>query len=210
MVYSGNNLVGARGFEPRLPDGELCFTGRRGQPYPPDTQKIIEPRTTLPLCALKLQTAHNAIAVRSKLAEGGGIEPHGFSPVHRFRGGSATIHRRPLCIQIWCPRRDLHSHSRNGNWFLRPARLLFRHPGIGAPIRTRTGFQRICSPPPRPLRHSVLEQQQNFGWGGRTRTFDRSGQSRVQLPLCHSPTFWLRGPVSSRPLCGFRAALSPD
>ena len=198
MVYSGNNLVGARGFEPRLPDGELCFTGRRGQPYPPDTQKIIEPRTTLPLCALKLQTAHNAIAVRSKLAEGlgvepsgaiydacrgssavasrpprplwreardsnsviaglesaalpvepasrrilaegGGIEPHGFSPVHRFRGGSATIHRCPLCIQIWCPRRDLHSHSRNGNWFLRPARLLFRHPGIGAPIRTRTG-----------------------------------------------------------------------
>jgi hypothetical protein len=49
-----------------------------------------------------------------------------------------------------------------------------------------------------------------LGWGGRTRTFERSGQSRVQWPLCYSPISWLREPVSSRPLCLFRAALSPD
>src|SRR5580698_4628662 len=31
-------MVGAPGFEPGRSDGALCSTGRRGQPYPPDTQ----------------------------------------------------------------------------------------------------------------------------------------------------------------------------
>ena len=30
--------MGIAGFEPALPDGELCFTDRRGQPYPPDAR----------------------------------------------------------------------------------------------------------------------------------------------------------------------------
>jgi hypothetical protein len=31
-------LVGVPGFEPGYSEGALCSTGRRGQPYPPDTQ----------------------------------------------------------------------------------------------------------------------------------------------------------------------------
>ena len=94
----------------------------------------------------------------------------------------------------------------NGNWVLRPARIHFatralEHRSGLEPDKSGFAIRRLD-------RFGI--QCLNFGWGGRTRTFDRSGQSRVQLPLCHSPAFWLRGPVSSRPLCGFRAALSPD
>src|SRR6185295_19475435 len=62
-------------------------------------------------------------ASRKILAEGGGIELHGFSPVHRFRGGSATVHRHPLCIQILVPEERLALSLPNGNWVLTPARI---------------------------------------------------------------------------------------
>src|SRR6266404_9468611 len=35
-------LVGAPGFEPGRSKGALCSTGRRGQPYPPDTRNLAE------------------------------------------------------------------------------------------------------------------------------------------------------------------------
>ena len=37
----GALLVGAPGFEPGRSDGALCSTGRRGQPYPPDTRTLL-------------------------------------------------------------------------------------------------------------------------------------------------------------------------
>ena len=34
-------VVGVPGFEPGRSDGALCSTGRRGQPYPPDTRTFL-------------------------------------------------------------------------------------------------------------------------------------------------------------------------
>ena len=123
LVYSGVKLVGARGFEPRLPDGEHCFTGRRGQPYPPCTQKSGAGAVIRTLCASfgdwLLSQEHPGLWQRAEESN-----PTGSSPVHRFRDGSATIHRRPLNFQIWCWRRDSNSHARR-HWFLRPARIHF-------------------------------------------------------------------------------------
>ena len=58
------------------------------------------------------------------MAEGGGIEPHWLltsPPLSKRLGDHPPV---PLYFKIWCPRRDLHSHSRR-NWFLRPARIHF-------------------------------------------------------------------------------------
>ena len=37
----GAFVVGVPGFEPGRSDGALCSTGRRGQPYPPDTRTFL-------------------------------------------------------------------------------------------------------------------------------------------------------------------------
>ena len=49
--------------------------------------------------------------------------------------------------------------------------------------RIRAGLQSAASTASAFSAHTTT----NFGWGGRTRTFERSGQSRVQWPLCYSP-----------------------
>jgi hypothetical protein len=112
------------------------------------------------------------------------------TPLARRQSTAFETARRPftgaLCMQnFWCPRRDLHSHSRR-NWFLRPARIhsatraLEHRSGLepdksGFAIRRLDRFGIQCS------------KTTKLGWGGRTRTFERSGQSRVQWPLCYSP-----------------------
>jgi hypothetical protein len=71
--------VGARGFEPRLPEGEHCSTDRRGQPYPPCTRK---------------------------LAEGLGVEPSG-AAAGACRVSSAVAYRPPR--PLWQEARDSNS-----------------------------------------------------------------------------------------------------
>ena len=52
-----------------------------------------------------------------------GSNPTGSSPVHRFRNGSATIHRRPLFRANLVLEERIELSRPNGHRFLRPARL---------------------------------------------------------------------------------------
>ena len=81
------------------------------------------------------------------MAEGGGIEPHWLvtsPPLSRRLGDHSPA---PSVLLNWCPRRDLHSHSRR-NWFLRPARIHFATRAWSTDPdsnRIRTGLQSAAS-----------------------------------------------------------------
>jgi hypothetical protein len=112
------------------------------------------------------------------------------TPLARRQSTAFETARRPftgaLCMQnFWCPRRDLHSQLPK-ELVSKTSAYSFRHSGMehrsglepdksGFAIRRLDRFGIQCS------------KTTKLGWGGRTRTFERSGQSRVQWPLCYSP-----------------------
>src|SRR6266481_6343813 len=70
-------LVGAPGFEPGRSNGALCSTGRRGQPYPPDTRNLAESLGIEPSRASAWHVS-SVLAYHlphSPLAPGHGFEP---------------------------------------------------------------------------------------------------------------------------------------
>ena len=117
-----SNLAEGLGVEPSRAISDACRVSNAVASRPPRPLKSGAGAVIRTLCASfggwLLSQEHPGILGRGRRNR---------TPLARRQSTAFETARRPftgaLCMQnFWCPRRDLHSHSRR-NWFLRPARI---------------------------------------------------------------------------------------
>ena len=116
------NLAEGLGVEPSRAISDACRVSSAVASRPPRPLKSGAGAVIRTLCASfggwLLSQEHPGLWQRAE-----GSNPTGSSPVHRFRDGSATIHRHPLHVKYFGARGETCTLNSRRNWFLRPARI---------------------------------------------------------------------------------------